>query len=98
MSDRSHFDEMRQLQQKVEYARSMKQRFGQRAGFARPRKDGDAQEVVDDDAFFASLKHGNEDQTTSMKRSAADSRPDGQIDSVRHEPPLEQYLDDLLKL
>lgn len=96
--EKVHFEQLRQMQQKEEYAREMKSRFGQRKGF---NNDNNAQNLMtsqNEDDFFAEItkSHGDEGERAETARMKSDCADQGAA-SAEHEQ-LERYLDDLLKL
>lgn len=97
MTDTSHFDKLRLIQQKEEYARDLKHRFGSRRE-TQQAPTGVGQE--DDDAFFAEIGSFPQPQRNSGNVSAVPTSTDLQHHKVAEQDQrkLEQYLDDLLKL
>lgn len=100
MDDKTHFEKLKQMQQKEEYARDMKRRFGQRSGFVKMSDQGvhDAGNVDDND-FFKTIDTKTSNNVVSDSESKQGlSRTEQQGGSTRELDHMEKFLDDLLKI
>lgn len=94
MEDTAHFNQMRTMQQKEEYARDLRSRFGQRLSKAHIVSSSGEH---DDDDFFQEMISK---QPIKTSKSSNEPTVDGKITSsaTREHEPLEKFLDDLLKI
>lgn len=96
MDDAFNFDKLRQMQQKEEYARQLKQRFGQRRKVAPVEPNN----LDDDDIFFEAIEVKGQSKRTSDTRFGTDTSKslERKESTSENQRQLERYLDDLLKL
>lgn len=92
MQDTSHFDRMKQIQQKEEYARDMRLRFGHRQVSGRKVSDDE----INDEDFFTDI--ASKSQKSEIHSLSRPSNRVPEVGTADDHQKLERYLDDLLKL
>lgn len=101
MEDTSHFEKLKHMQQKEEYARDMRRRFGQRAGYGRGDLTSSQTQEADDDEFFNDIidaTHARAAGDESDQRTEQKSLQLPRGGQNQGHEKLEQFLDDLLKI